>query len=140
MHRVLRCVVVLAVLVTAGCSGSSSTTSPSTTTPTTFTETFTGTLGPGSGATSHVYTFSVANPGTVTATLVSITPDTTAVVGLSLGTFSGTTCTDVIADDQTTQGITLTSSLAVAANLCVRVYLVGPLPNLETYQINAVHP
>jgi hypothetical protein len=140
MHRVLRCVVVLAVLVTAGCSGSSSTTSPSTTTPTTFTETFTGTLGPGSGATSHVYTFSVANPGTVTATLVSITPDTTAVVGLSLGTFSGTTCTDVIADDQTTQGITLTSSLAVAANLCLRVYLVGPLPNLETYQINAVHP
>jgi hypothetical protein len=128
------------VLVTAGCSGSSSTTSPSTTTPTTFTETFTGTLGPGSGATSHVYTFSVANPGTVTATLVSITPDTTAVVGLSLGTFSGTTCTDVIADDQTTQGITLTSSLGVAANLCVRVYLVGPLPNLETYQINAVHP
>ena len=140
MHRVLRCVVVFAVLGTAGCSDSSSTTSPSTTTPTTFTETFTGTLGPGSGATSHVYTFSVANPGTVTATLVSITPDTTAVVGLSLGTFSGTTCTDVIADDQTTQGVTLTSSLAVAANLCVRVYLVGPLPNLETYQINAVHP
>jgi len=132
--------VVFAVLGTAGCSDSSSTTSPSTTTPTTFTETFTGTLGPGSGATSHVYTFSVANPGTVTATLVSITPDTTAVVGLSLGTFSGTTCTDVIADDQTTQGVTLTSSLAVAANLCVRVYLVGPLPNLETYQINAVHP
>jgi hypothetical protein len=140
MHRVLRCVLVFAVLMTAGCSNDSTTTSASSTTPTTFTETFTGTLGPGAGATSHVYTFSVANPGTVTATLVSVTPDTTVVIGLSLGTWNGTTCTDVIADDQTTQGVTVTSSLAAAANLCVRAYLVGPLPNLETYQINAVHP
>jgi hypothetical protein len=138
MPRVLRCVLAFAVLLTAGCSSNSSTTTPSTTTPTTFTETFTGTLGP--GELSHTHTFAASVAGTVTATLASLTPDTTAVIGMSLGTWDGTRCTDVLADDQTTQGITITATLAAAGNLCVRAYVVGPLPNAEAYQINAVHP
>ena len=140
MHRVfLRELLIFAVLLTAACSSNNATTTtPTPTTPVAITETFVGTLAPNQLA--HTHTFAVPNAGTVTATLSSLTPDTTLVIGLSLGTWNGTACQVVLANDQATQGTTITGTISAAGNLCVRVYAVGTIPQVETYQINATHP
>ena len=57
----------------------------------TVTETFTGTLTV-NGATTHPFPIDAIVGGTVTATLKTIAPDGDSVVGLSLGTWNGSTC------------------------------------------------
>jgi hypothetical protein len=140
-YRRVRCAVVplmLALLMTACNSTPATTTSPTPTTPTTFTETFKGVLTKNNQAT---FPFEVSNPGTVTATLVSVSPDSTIVFGLSLGTWSGTSCTEIIANDQATQGSVITGTLSAAANLCVRAYdSQGNIVNPESYEVDANHP
>jgi ABC-type transport system substrate-binding protein len=139
MHRVLRGVLVFAVLLTAGCSSNTTTTPTTTTTPVTITEPpFVGTLGPNQLAGTS--TFAVGAGGTVTATLVSITPDSGTVIGMSLGTWNGTACAVVIDNPQATQGVTIAANLSTAGNLCVRAYVVTPLTNVETYTFIVTHP
>ena len=138
---VRRAVVPLVVaLLMAGCSSNSNpaTTTPTTPTPTTVTETFNGIL---TNAHAATYFFAAPNPGTVTVTLVTVSPDSTIVLGLSLGTWNGITCDVIIANDQAAQGTVITGTLSAATNLCVRVYdSQGNVVNPETYQVNAVHP
>lgn len=142
MHRVFRrelfILAVLAVLLTAACSNDTTVVTPSPISPGSITETFVGTLAPDQLA--HTHTFAVPSAGSVTATLASLTPDTSLVIGLSLGTWNGTACQVVLANDQASQGTTVTGTISSAGNLCVRVYAVGAIPQLETYQINATHP
>jgi hypothetical protein len=139
MHRLFRRELLICVaLLTAACSDNQTPVTPTPILPATITDTFVGTVGPTQLA--HTHTFAVASGGTVTATLVTLTPDSTLVVGLAIGTWNGTTCQQVLANDQATQGSTVTGTLSAAGNLCVRIYAVGDIPNVETYQINALHP
>jgi hypothetical protein len=128
---------VLLLAAAASACGSSTPTPITPTTPSTIQETFNGTLTKSAGAT---HPFAVSRSGAVTAVLTSIAPDSTLVVGLSLGTWNGTACQAVLAKDNATQGSSLLGSASTVGNLCVRIYDVGNLVGSITYQIDVVHP
>ena len=97
MTRV-RCFILACVLsLVAGCEDDTPTPTPID--PTIFTEVFSGTISQ-NGAASHP--FVSKSSGTVIATLTSIAPDATQVVGVSLGTWTGSVCQIVIANDKAT--------------------------------------
>ena len=128
-----------AVLVATACNNGSATpaTSPTspTTAPQTTTQTFTGSLNPNGADT---FTFA-AQPGTVTATLTSLGSGSTIDVGLSLGTFDGTSCTVGVADDAAQVNTVVTGTASVGGNLCVRVYDVGNVTSTLPFAITVVH-
>ena len=127
----------MAVLLSAAACSKSTATSPTTTTaPTNVTDTFTGTL-TRNGATN--FQFSVSAAGVVYATLSSVA-DSSTVVGLSLGTWNGTSCAIVLANDQAAQGTTVTGSVTGIGTLCARVYDVGKVVDPLDYQVTVVHP
>ena len=134
MSRFPLAALVAAVLFTSACSNTPTT--PSTPTTTTVTDTFSGTLSR-NGASS--YAFSVSAAGFVYATLTTVA-DSTTVVGLSLGTWTGTSCTVVLSNDQAVQGTTVTGSVTGIGTLCARVYDVGKVASPLDYQITVVHP
>ena len=105
MSRFPLAALVAAVLFSSACSNTPTT--PTTPTTTTVTDTFSGTLSR-NGASS--YAFSVSAAGFVYATLTTVA-DSTTVVGLSLGTWTGTSCTVVLSNDQAVQGTTVTGSV-----------------------------
>ena len=122
------------------CGGNSTTTtptSPTTTTPPTTTETFEGTLNP-NGARTFPFTLSAA--GTVSATLTTVSPDATIAIGLSLGTWNGTACQIVLANDNAIQGAILTGSASAAGSLCARAYDVGNIVEPVSFVVTLVHP
>jgi hypothetical protein len=132
----LRFLVVVLALGAAAC-GSDTTTTPTTTTPVTVTDTFAGTLTPNGGAS---YSFTTAQSGNVTATLSSLTPDSTLVVGLALGTWNGNSCQVIIRKDQATQSSYVIGAASAAGSLCVTIYDVGNVVDPATYQIQVNHP
>lgn len=134
--RTIPFLVVLAL--TAACDDST----PDTTTPTSpsgaiTTETFEGTL-IRNGATT--FTLTTASSGTVTATLVSIAPDTTIPIGFSLGTWNGTGCQAVISNDRATMPASIIGQATTTGTLCVRIYDVGTLVDPQDYEIDVTHP
>lgn len=127
----------VALALTAAACGNSTTTTPTTpTTTTTVTDVFSGTL-TRNGASS--YAFSVSAAGVVYATLSTVA-DSSAVVGLSLGTWTGTSCTTVLSNDQAVLGTSITGSVTGIGTLCARVYDVGKSTTPLDYQISVVHP
>ena len=134
MSRFPLAALVAAVLFSSACSNTPTT--PTTPTTTTVTDTFSGTLSR-NGASS--YAFSVSAAGFVYATLTTVA-DSTTVVGLSLGTWTGTSCTVVLSNDQAVQGTTVTGSVTGIGTLCARVYDVGKVASPLDYQITVVHP
>jgi hypothetical protein len=140
MPRYLTALILVAALGAGGCSSSDTTT----TTPTTpslgpLTDTFTGTLIV-NGAQS--FPFAVTAGGTVAATVVSVQPDVTLVIGLSLGTWNGANCAIVLSNDSATQGSTITGTASNAGNLCVRIYDVGHVTAASpaAYTVAVSHP
>src|SRR5262245_56945884 len=99
------------------------------------TETFGGILLP-NDAETFPFTSSF---GTVTATLLNLSPDNTIMLGLSLGTWNGLSCAVVLANDKATQGITLTGTVNSTGNLCMRVYDIGALSEALNYEVRVVH-
>jgi hypothetical protein len=99
------------------------------------TQTFAGTLRPNGAET---FPFS-SQFGLVTATLLNLAPDSSLMVGLSLGTWDGVACAIVLANDKATQGIPVTGTVNASGNLCVRVYDVGTVTELTTYEVRVVH-
>jgi hypothetical protein len=126
----------------AGCSDNNTVTTPPTT-PTTpgasTTETFSGTLGV-NGATTFSFTAGAA--GTVTATLTSLAPDPTAVIGVAIGGWNGSSCTISIANDAATQSSVVTGVASAAVSLCARVYDAGKMTAGQSfnYTITVTHP
>lgn len=135
----LRGLAIAAVLALGvwGCNNTTPTTATTTTTPTT--ETFQGTLNP-NGA--KVFSFAVAAAGTVTATLTTVSPDSSVAIGLALGTWNAasTACQIIIANDSATQAAVLTGAASGVGTLCVRVYDVGNLTANEDFTVTVVHP
>jgi hypothetical protein len=97
----------------------------------------TGTLSK-NGATTYVF---IANTGTITATLTTVTPDT-AVVGLALGEWNATTelCQLRLANDNATQGKLLIGSAQLSQQYCVRIAdVTGALTAPVSYEISITH-
>jgi hypothetical protein len=132
----LRFLAVALALTAVGC-GSGTTTSPTTTTPTTVTDTFAGTLTT-NGAQS--YTFTTAASGTVTATIATLAPNSTLVVGLALGTWNGNACQVVLSKDSATQSSFIVGQASQANTFCVRIYDVGNVTDPSTFELQVNHP
>ena len=123
--------------------GEDTPTAPDVTPPVTVTDTFSGSIS-SNGAASHNFTATAA--GTVTTTLAAVGPDalgadgTALVVGFGIGTWSGTTCTIVQAQDRAVQSSVLYSNVNASGDLCVRVFDVGNVTTPVDYTVRVVHP
>ncbi len=143
---VLRSIVLaaLAALTTSACSDNtlSQLASASQTPAATQTDTFTGTLSQ-NGAFTHIFT--IQTLGAVTVTIVSLAPNTSQIVGLSLGVWNGTACstspqTGGSAIDTATSGSSITLNATAAGNLCARLYDVGFVTQPVIYTMQITHP
>ena len=140
MHRLVSYALLLfcSSLPLGACDNSTPTpTSPTPAPPAAVTETFAGELNR-NGAATH--TFLAQASGTVTATLDTLAPENTPAIGLSLGTWNGSACQIVIANDNAARGAIVVGAASSAGNLCVRVYDVGKVGDLASYQLTVVHP
>jgi hypothetical protein len=63
----------------------------------------------------------------------------TTVVGIALGTWSGTVCSVVLANDFAGVGGLITGVVQGQGSLCARVYDVGKLSNTATFTIEVTH-
>jgi hypothetical protein len=125
---------------TAAACGSDDPGNPNTPSTNTFTEVFSGTLSPGGGQT---FTFISQSSGTVTVTVTALAPDSTRLMGVSLGTVgSGGACQVVIANDRATQLTQIVGSVGQPGNLCTRVYdpLSGVVVDPLTFELTVLHP
>jgi hypothetical protein len=105
-----------------------------------ITETFTGQLTQ-NGASVHPFTATAQ--GTVTATLTGVDPSTSPAIGFSMGTWNGTACTAIVANDLATSAAALTGTVIAASNLCVRLYDpqgTVPADTPVNYTVQVVHP
>lgn len=132
----LRFLAVALALGTVACGSDTTTTAPTPTT-TTVTDTFAGTLTT-NGAAS--YAFTTAASGTVTATLATLSPNTTLVVGIALGTWNGNACQIVLSKDSASQSSFLVGQASQANTYCVRIYDVGNVTDPQTYELQVNHP
>ena len=141
MHRsgLSRLLAVAILMVSTACGSSSSTPSIPTTPVNPITQTFADTLQINGAAT---YPFTVTVPGTVTATLTTVGPDATVPIGISIGTWSGTTCStgSGLFQDQAVQGAVIVATVSAPGTLCLRVYDSGTLKAPATYSVDVVHP
>ena len=110
---------------------------PTTPDPVTVTETFTGSVTI-NGAATH--TFFTSATGTVTATLISLGENPPALVGLSMGTYSGSTCSLLLTNDRAVVSSVVSGTVTtLGGNLCVRIYDVGTLTEPVSYEIRVEH-
>lgn len=142
MRRLIPGLLLVAVLATsaAGCgddtNGTVTTPTTTTTTQTTVTEPpFTGTLRTNGAAT---VAFLATAGGTITATLTSLSGSQN--IGLSIGTWSGSACQIVVANDNAAQAAAVSGTVTAAASLCVRVYDPGRLTAPADFNVTIVHP
>ena len=128
--------IVVAVLLAAGCNLLNDSTSPSSNATTT---TFSGTLAP-RGA-PVFFTFTTAADGPVAVTLITVSPSSTSGIGLGLGTPSGTTgCT--LTNFTTSAVPSSTAQISVnevAGSYCAQVYDPGNLASTTTFSISVSH-
>jgi ABC-type Fe3+-hydroxamate transport system substrate-binding protein len=106
------------------------------------TEAFTGTLSQ-NGAFTHIFT--ITTLGAVTVSINNLAPNTSQVVGLSLGVWTGAACstspqTGGSASDVATTGSTITLNATAAGNLCARLYDVGFITTPVLYTMTITHP
>src|SRR5919201_1816497 len=139
MHFSSRTMVLLVMLAAGGAAACEDNTTTAVTTPTTptTTDTFTGTVTV-NGAVTHL--FSATQRGTVSATLTTMDPDASQTVGVSLGTWNGTSCQIILANDQAVVGAGVLGTVSGVGNLCLRVYDVGKLNRSENYSVQVSHP
>jgi len=132
----MRVLVLLSMLVGAVACGDDTPTAPTDPAPRpTITETFTGTLTV-NGARTHSF---ATGSGQITATLTTLSPDSAAVISLSLGTWNGTACQIVIANDNATQAAVVVGNAGTTGNFCARVLDVGLLGAPTDYTLTVVH-
>ena len=144
MNRSLARLAPLAVLllVASGCNGTEET--PTEPGPTQLVDTFSGTLAL-NGAFSHPFT--VTAPGSMLATLIvlkpadeTLPPESAVPVGLALGTWNGSICQIVLANDVTKQGEVVLANSTAVGDFCVRIYdAAGTLALPQAYQIVVDH-
>jgi hypothetical protein len=124
----------IAILVMGACSNN-----PIVPTPPvgSVTDTYSGTLSK-NGAFTHA--FSISSLGSITASIVSLAPNASQIVGFQLGVWNGTSCTASSSTDVATTGSSITLSASSAGIVCVRLYDVGFIDDPVLYQLQVVHP
>jgi hypothetical protein len=138
MRRVTLACTLMLPLLAAGC-GDDPVTPTTATTTTVVTDTFTGTI-TRNGATAHPFPIVSSAGGTVTAVLKTLSPDATATVGMSLGTWNGTGCQAVISNDRATVASSILGSATSVGTLCLRIFDVGSLNEPQDYEVQVQHP
>jgi hypothetical protein len=140
MFRVIKgrwlAIALLAVLA-AGCDDDTVTTPITPTVP--KTESFNGVVTQNG---SQTHNFDVGGAGAVTATLKTIGSDNTLVVSFALGSWTGSACSIVLANDAATAGAELKGTMTGLGTLCARVGDVGNVaagPGAP-YTIEVTHP
>src|SRR5262245_19969813 len=135
--RVFRGVVAAVALVTAVACDDSNPVPDPTPIPIQVTEKFNGSLTVNAAI---QFPFAALGQGAVTATLNSVAPDSTTVVGLSLGTINILGVCQVVLDNpNATQGVTVTGQVNAVGTLCARVYDAGKMTGPITFEITVVH-
>jgi hypothetical protein len=144
MHRfhVREVLLAVAVLAMGACSNDTLSSLTTPTTPQSFTDTFTGTLSR-NGAFTH--SFTTLGLGAVTASIVTLAPNTTQIVGMSLGVWTGSACstspaTGGSSSDVASTGSSITLNATAAGSLCVRLYDVGFISDPVLYTLQVQHP
>jgi hypothetical protein len=129
--------IVLLACLAAACDDEIDTTPIAPTLP--KTETFTGVMTQNGAATHN---FEVGAGGNVTALLKTIGADNTLVVSFALGTWTGSACSIVLANDAATGGAILNGTMTGVGTLCARVGDVGNVASgaQVPYTIEVVHP
>jgi hypothetical protein len=130
-------VVALPLMLAVSACESALDTIPTTPDPVAVTETFTGTVNI-NGAATH--TFFTTATGQVTATLTSLGDDPPAQIGISLGTYAGSTCSLVLTNDKAVVTSVVSGVVTtLGGSLCVRIYDVGSLTASVPYEIKVDH-
>jgi hypothetical protein len=134
---VLLALVAASLLLSSCGSGSSPTTAP-TPAPEIKTETFSGSIAQGGSA---LHAFTVVAQGTITATLTSLSPQSTVTMGFGIGTPSGTTCALITGaySEAAKVGYALSGTIATGS-YCVLIYDIGNLSAANDYVITVAHP
>lgn len=129
-----------ALLATSAACGNDSNPNIPTPTPTPgVTETFPGTINTNGAMT---FPFTIPTGGFVTATLTTIGPETTTLIGMSIGTYNGGVCTVGVGLflDQAALGASIIASVSAPGTLCLRVYDAGTITGPTTFSIDVAHP
>jgi hypothetical protein len=140
MRRAWRPWAAALVLACLGVAGCEETGDPSPITPDPLpdvTDTFTGTLNRNGAAT---FNFTVQGGGLVALTLTKVAPDNTIAVGLAMGTWNGTTCSVVLANDNSVENTTVVGQAGGIGQLCVRIYDIGKVVDPVEFELVVRHP
>jgi hypothetical protein len=124
------------MLGAAACGSNNTPTNPDTSTPVAVTETNSDTLTVNGARTQP---FTVTRAGNVSATVTALDPDSTVTFGLSLGTWNGSACAIIIANDNALLNTTVTGTAQSAGSFCARIYDVGKLTAPTDYTLQITH-
>ena len=126
---------IFACAVAAGCGDDDAAPTTPVETPIQISETFQGTINL-NGAATH--TFVADRAGQATATLTSLSPDSTAIVSFIFGTWNGQYCQVILVKDDATQAQNLVGNASQGA-FCVRIADIGRLTAPTDYTITVAH-
>ena len=88
---------------------------------------------------ARTFPFTANRAGTVTARLSALAPDDTITIGLSIGTWNGTSCQIIIANDQAKLNVSVVGTAQQTGQFCARVYDVGLLRAPTDFTIELTH-
>lgn len=128
-----------ATLAATGCDDNSNLITTPTPTPNPTTETFSGRLTRNGGIT---HTFVTSSFGTVQVILVALSWDSeaTPAIGMSLGTWNGTSCSAVISQDRALLNAAIIGTANSAGTYCIRAFDAdGSLDRPVDYSIQVNH-
>lgn len=115
--------------------------SPAAPDPVRVSETFSGTLVKGETKTHSL----TVKAGVVTATLTSLSPSASTLIGMAYGLWNGTTCSPItptaVSSNSMFVGASLVGTATTDVSLCVRVFDVGNIPagTSYSYSISVAH-
>jgi hypothetical protein len=136
----VRAALAATVTLVAGCGDNNVVSIPTAPTINTVTETFNGTLQRNGGVT---HTFVTSSFGSVQVILLSLTwdSDQTAAIGMSLGTWNGTSCAAVISQDRALANASIIGTANGAGTYCVRAFdSNASLDRPVDYTLQVTHP
>ncbi|HKV99542.1 MAG TPA: hypothetical protein VJN96_06955 [Vicinamibacterales bacterium] len=131
--------VTASLALSAGCGNNSNPNIPTPTPTPGVTETFPGTISTNGAMT---FPFTVSTAGFVTATLTTIGPDSTTLIGMSLGTYNNGICTVgvTLSLDKAAQGTSMLASVSAGGTLCLRMFDAGTITGPTTFSVDVSHP
>jgi hypothetical protein len=130
------CVLAVAVLSVAGCSGDSPT-GPTPTFGATTTETFSGSIAIGASST---HAFTATTGGVITITIGTVAPTSSTLLRLGIGTWDGGLCTVVLTTPQASQGLAYEASITAGGNYCITLSDPGTFLEEMAYSVQVAHP